>query len=174
MRYFTLLSNTSENWALAYRKKLVLPADLSQWAEHQRSLGKKIATLNGSFDLLHAGHLHMIYTAKNQADLLLLALNTDASIQAYKSPLRPIVPLEERLQMVAALSFVDAVTFFEEVNPIKFLEKVQPDVHVNGAEYGHNCIEAETVKRMGGKLYIVELIDGRSTSRLIEKVKQCG
>lgn len=161
-------------WALAYKKKLILPEELSLWAKQQRAQGKTIATLNGSFDLLHAGHLHMIYTAKQQADLLLLALNTDSSIRTYKSPLRPIVSLEERLQMVAALLFVDAVTFFDETTPIAFLERVQPDVHVNGAEYGTDCVEAETVKKFKGRLHIVELVEGRSTSCLIEKVKQCG
>lgn len=154
-------------------KKFVPFTSLEKHASKLRDEGKTIATLNGSFDLLHAGHLKMIYEASQQADVLMLALNSDASIQKYKSPLRPILPLEYRLEMVAALEFVDYVTFFEETTPIALLEKIRPDVHVNGAEYGKECLEAEVVQKYGGRLHIVELVPGLSTSNLIEKIKTC-
>jgi rfaE bifunctional protein nucleotidyltransferase chain/domain len=100
-----------------------------------------------------------------------MALNSDRSIQQYKSPLRPIIPLEFRLQMIAALFMVDYVTWFEETDPRNLLAKIKPDVHVNGAEYGENCIEAEVVKAGGGRVHIVSLIAGLSTSKIIEKIK---
>ncbi len=158
-------------WKDQHRQKLVAPENLSVWAEEMREQGKTIATLNGSFDLFHSGHLQILYEASQQADILLVALNTDASIKSYKSPSRPIIPLEERLQVIAALGFVDFVTWFDDTNPINLLEKVCPDIHVNGTEYGESCIEAETVKRCGGKIHIVELLPGLSTSDIIEKIK---
>jgi cytidyltransferase-related domain len=131
-------------------RKWIVPDLLLQKVEQIRSEGLSIATLNGSFDLLHAGHLEIIYQASLQADVLIVGLNTDASIQAYKNPLRPIVPLEYRKQMMAALEYVDYVTWFSETDPREMLKKIKPDVHVNGAEYGENCIEAEVVKQGGG------------------------
>ena len=154
-------------------EKYISPEALAEKILELRQEGKTIATLNGSFDLLHAGHLKMIHEASQQADVLLMALNSDSSIQKYKSPLRPIVPLENRLEMVAALQFVDYVTCFNETDPIAFLELVKPDVHVNGAEYGDECIEAKVVKKHGGRIHIVQLVLGLSTSNLIKKIKSC-
>jgi rfaE bifunctional protein nucleotidyltransferase chain/domain len=151
--------------------KTINPEDLEEKVGRLKSQGLTIATLNGSFDLLHAGHLEMIYQASQQADCLILALNSDASIKAYKSPKRPLVPLKDRLALIASLEFVDYVTWFEETDPIRLLSIIKPHVHVNGAEYGENCIEADTVKKFGGRVHIVSLVPGLSTSNLIEKIK---
>lgn len=158
-------------WSEECRKKWILPELLSERVEELRGNGTTIATLNGSFDLLHAGHLQIIFEASQQADILIVALNTDASIQAYKSASRPIIPLESRLQMMSALAFVDYVTWFDETDPLNILGKIKPDVHVNGAEYGENCIEAEVVKKNGGSIHIVNLVDGLSTSSVIAKIQ---
>jgi len=152
-------------------RKLVRPEHLENWSQSMKEGNLKIATLNGSFDLLHAGHLHMIHLASLQADILIVALNSDSSIKAYKSPLRPIITLQNRLSMMAALEFVDFVTWFDETDPRDLLKKIAPHVHVNGAEYGSQCIEAEVVKEGGGQVHIVELIPGLSTSLIIEKIK---
>jgi rfaE bifunctional protein nucleotidyltransferase chain/domain len=101
---------------------------------------------------------------------LIVALNTDSSIQKYKSPLRPLVSLEYRIRMMAALDFVSYVTTFEETDPRLLLGKIKPHVHVNGAEYGSDCIEADVVRQNGGRIHIVELIPGLSTSSLIKKI----
>lgn len=164
------LSQKSRTFAEAIAPKVIDPAALEEKLVELRGEHKTIATLNGSFDLLHAGHLEMIYQASLQADLLIVALNTDSSIQQYKSPLRPIIPLEYRLQMMAALEMVDFVTWFEETDPIRILSLIKPDVHVNGAEYGENCIEAEVVRAHGGRIHIVELVPGLSTSQIIKKI----
>ncbi|OJU82605.1 MAG: hypothetical protein BGO10_08700 [Chlamydia sp. 32-24] len=161
-------------WTTAYQAKLVKPEQLSEKVEEIKQSGKTIATLNGSFDLMHAGHLHIIYEASKTADVLMVALNSDRSIQQYKSHSRPIIPLEYRLQMMAALEFVSYVTWFDETNPIELLEIIRPNVHVNGSEYGNNCIESEVVKKHGGKLYIVEKIDGLSTSKVLQKIHHLG
>lgn len=162
----------NEHWNQAYKNKTLDPSTIQEKVMHLRQNGRKIATLNGSFDLLHAGHLHILYEASKQADILIVALNTDRSIQEYKSKDRPIVSLEYRLQMMAAIEFIHFVTWFDETTPITLLEKIQPDVHVNGAEYGENCIEAATVLKHGGKIHIVQLVPSLSTTQIVKKIKE--
>lgn len=163
----------AKSWAEAYKKKTIEPYRLKEWSKEVKLAGKTIATLNGSFDLMHAGHLEMIFAASQMADVLILALNSDASIQLYKSADRPIIPLEYRLRMMAALEFVDFVTWFDETDPRELLSLIKPHVHVNGSDYGENCIEAEVVRQNGGRVEIIELIPGLSTSEIIKKVKAC-
>ncbi|BBI18338.1 Heptose adenosyltransferase [Neochlamydia sp. TUME1] len=160
----------SKTWSIECLKKYITPLNLAQKIEELREQGQKIATVNGSFDLLHAGHLQILFEASQQADILIVALNSDQSIKQYKSPWRPIIPLEFRLQMMSALSFIDYVTWFEETNPIELLKIIKPDVHVNGSEYGENCLEAETVRASGGRLHLVNLIPGLSTSQILKKI----
>lgn len=153
-------------------KKVINPENLQQIIKYLRGEKKTIATLNGAFDLLHAGHLEIIFQASLQADILIVALNTDGSIQKYKDIKRPIIPLKQRILLIAALEMVDYVTYFNEVNPIRVLLEIQPDVHVNGSEYGQNCIEKETVIRQKGRIHIVEKIPELSTSYIINKIKK--
>lgn len=159
-----------KKWLDSYKAKLIEPLHLEAKVKELKQSGKKIATLNGSFDLMHAGHLQIVYEASQVADVLIVALNSDASIKKYKSSNRPIISLEWRLQMMAALGFVDYVTWFEETDPLALLSKIKPHIHVNGAEYGENCIEAETVKSHGGRIHIVKLVPGLSTSSILEKI----
>jgi D-glycero-beta-D-manno-heptose 1-phosphate adenylyltransferase len=155
-------------------KKLVEPQQLEQKCAALRARHLTIATLNGSFDLLHAGHLCIIHQASLQADRLIVALNSDSSIQRYKSAQRPIIPLQYRLEMIAALEFVDFVTWFDETDPCRIIETVKPDVHVNGREYGEQCIESGAVHACGARLHLVDRIPSLATSFIIEKIKQCG
>jgi D-glycero-beta-D-manno-heptose 1-phosphate adenylyltransferase len=159
-----------KKWSNSYKDKVLEPSKLSDKVLELKRSGHTIATLNGSFDLLHAGHLHMIYEAAQLGSILIVALNTDRSIQQYKSIHRPIIPLEYRLQMMAALGFVSYVTWFDETDPRTILEIIKPDVHVNGAEYGPNCIESNTVYANGGKVHIVELVPGLSTSEIVKTI----
>jgi D-glycero-beta-D-manno-heptose 1-phosphate adenylyltransferase len=165
-------SFTPTKWSIVYQEKVISVSQLPQRIAELRAQQKKIVTLNGSFDLLHAGHLQIIFEASQVGDVLIVALNTDRSIQQYKSPKRPIIPLEYRLQMMAALQFVDYVTWFEETDPRHLLSIIQPNIHVNGAEYGANCIEGETVRSYGGQLHIVQLVPGLSTSAIIQKIQE--
>jgi rfaE bifunctional protein nucleotidyltransferase chain/domain len=154
-------------------KKWLDPENIEERIGELRRGGKTLATLNGSFDLLHAGHLYILHQASLQADILVVALNSDRSIQAYKSPKRPIISLEHRLSMMAALTFVDYVTSFEETDPCALLAKIRPDVHVNGAEYGLECIEAKTVLAHGGRIHLVDRVASLATSEVIKKVFEC-
>lgn len=160
-------------WKEDFQNKLISPQNLEIEIKDLKHKGYSIATLNGSFDILHAGHLQMIYEASQLADRLIVALNTDASIQRYKSKNRPIIPLEYRLQMVAALQFVDHITWFDEDNPINLLQIIKPDIHINGVEYGENCIESKVVVENGGKIHLVNLLDELSTSKIIERIVNC-
>ena len=152
---------------------MILPEHLEEKTNLLKSQNKKLVTLNGSFDLLHAGHLQIIFEASQLGEILIVALNSDSSIKKYKSPNRPIIPLEYRLQMISALEFVSFVTYFDEIDPIKLLDIIKPDIHVNGKEYGKNCIEADIVKKNGGRLHIVDILDNLSTSQIIKKISLC-
>jgi len=152
------------------KKKYVELGKLATWADAMRHEGRTIATINGSFDLLHAGHLEILFEASLEADLLLVLLNSDASIKQYKGEDRPIIPLKYRQQMVAALEFVNFVSSFEEADPCAVLKKIRPNVHINGSEYGEDCIEAQVVKEGGGRLHLFGRIAGLSTSAILEKI----
>lgn len=159
-------------WSDESQKKVIFPKDLKTKVTELRSEGKTIVTLNGSFDLLHAGHMQIIYEASQMGDILIVALNTDESIQRYKRASGPIISLKHRLEMMAALQFVSYVTWFDETDPIKILSEIAPDIHVNGSEYGENCIEADTVRKLGGKLHLVQRIPSLSTTEIIEKIRK--
>jgi rfaE bifunctional protein nucleotidyltransferase chain/domain len=156
----------------AYTATKIYPSDvLARLLSDRTKAGQTVATLNGSFDIMHAGHLYIIYEASKTADILVVALNTDASIKRHKGPLRPIIPLEHRMEMMAAISVVDFVTWFDEDDPRDVLRLLRPTVHVNGTEYGPNCIEAEVVRECGGTLHLVDRIPGLQTSRILSTIR---
>jgi D-glycero-beta-D-manno-heptose 1-phosphate adenylyltransferase len=158
-------------WAQFANAKIFSAIDVEVLLSEQRRNGKTVATLNGSFDLMHAGHLYILYEASKTADLLVVALNTDASVKRYKHPSRPIIPLRERMEMVAALGFVDYVTWFDEDDPRELLRLLRPNVHVNGAEYGQNCVEADVVREGGGRLHLIDRIPGLATSQILSTIR---
>lgn len=159
-------------WKEKALEKILEPKRIEEKVLNMKAKGLKIATLNGSFDLLHAGHLHIIYEGSKQADILIVALNSDKSIKAYKDKHRPIVPLEYRIEMMTALYFVDYVTWFDETTPCRLLEIIKPHIHINGAEYGSECVESEVVRQGGGRIHLVDRIPGLSTTKLIKKIKE--
>ena len=130
---------------------------------------KSIVTYNGSFDLLHLGHIKSLEEAKKQGDVLIVLLNSDKSVRSYKGAHRPIVLQNERAQTLAALECVDYITIFNEINPKKILEKIKPTIHCAGADWGKNCIEREVVEKYKGKIHILRWTQGYSTTELIKK-----
>lgn len=155
-------------------RRLLGRRDLSATAAALRGKGKRIVTVNGSFDVLHAGHLYILNEARRCGDVLIVGLNSDASVRSYKGPQRPIIGERQRAEMLLALRLVDYVHIFDEANPIAFLEQVRPDVHVNGAEYGEGCVESETVRRGGGRLHLVDRIPGLSTTGVVDALQRSG
>lgn len=145
---------------------------LNQLASTLRAKGKRIVTINGSFDVLHNGHWHILNEARQQGgDVLIVGLNSDASVRANMGPDPPIVSERRRAQMLLALRVVDYVHVFDEPDPIAFIAELNPDVHVNESEYGEGCIESETVKPGGGRIRIVSRIPGLSTSNLVDRLQ---
>ncbi|MFH1802681.1 MAG: adenylyltransferase/cytidyltransferase family protein [archaeon] len=156
---------------LDYKSKIKTREEITQIAEKARAEGKSIVTINGSFDLLHAGHLDILEEAAKQGDILIVGLNSDKSVKSYKGESRPIIPEEHRARVLASLYFVDYLTLFDEKESLAFVESVKPTIHVNGGDYGHDCIEAQTVKKHGGKIHIVKHKTVISTSKIINKIK---
>lgn len=150
------------------RLRLIGRNELGPLAATLRARGKRIVTVNGSFDVLHNGHLFILSEARKQGDVLIVGLNSDASVRGHKGPSRPVVSERQRAEMLLALRTVDYVHIFNEPDPIAFVEQVRPDVHVNGAEYGEDCIERDAVVAGGGRLHLVRRIPGLSTSGLLE------
>ncbi len=103
--------------------------------------------------------------------MLIVGLNSDQSIKTYKSADRPVNDEFMRLRMIAAISAVDYVFLFDETNPLNFLEKIKPDVHTNGAEYGKECIEREVVLKNGGEIYLLPMVSGYKTTKMIERIQ---
>ncbi len=148
-------------------QKIVPRNEIGKLAADLRQQGKKIVTLNGSFDLMHFGHRSILKEAKAQGDVFIVALNTDESIRGNKGPARPINSLQARQQMMSTYDEVDFITDFSEPTPVQLLEEIKPAVHVNGSEYGENCVEAPTVKKHGGRIHIFNLVEGFSTSKML-------
>jgi D-beta-D-heptose 7-phosphate kinase/D-beta-D-heptose 1-phosphate adenosyltransferase len=152
-------------------RAIVSRADLAGLAARLRHQGQRLVTINGAFDLLHAGHLHILREARRQGDVLIVGVNADATVRAGKGPNRPYVGEQDRARLLLALRDVDYVHIFPEPVPMPFLEQIRPDVHVNGSEYGADCIEAPTIRAGGGRLHIVERLPHLSTSELVARIQ---
>jgi D-beta-D-heptose 7-phosphate kinase / D-beta-D-heptose 1-phosphate adenosyltransferase len=140
-------------------------------AEHRR-LGQRIAFTNGCFDVLHAGHVQYLQEARAQGDLLVVGLNSDASVQALKGKSRPVQPLAARALVLAALQAVDYVAVFEETTPAQLIEAVHPHVLVKGADYRKDeVVGAEFVESYGGRVHLAALHRGLSTTHLLERMR---
>jgi rfaE bifunctional protein nucleotidyltransferase chain/domain len=148
--------------------KKILPAShLASRLAREKRAGKRIVFTNGVYDLLHAGHISLLQKAKALGDVLVVGINTDASVKRLKGPKRPIATQKDRAQVLAALESVDYVTWFEEDTPQKLIAKLRPDILVKGGDYSlKRIVGRELVK----KVIRVPLVKGRSTSALVAKI----
>ena len=141
--------------------------------EDARREGRSVVFTNGCFDLLHKGHVDLLRVARDKGDLLVVGLNTDGSVRKQKGQNRPWVPQEDRAAVLAALEAVDLVVLFDEDTPIDLIQELLPDVLVKGADYTPDeVVGAEAVVAAGGRVELVPLTKGRSTSALIDKLKR--
>jgi len=153
-------------------KILSLPA-LLEAAAIQRAAGKTIVFANGAFDLLHAGHVRYLEAARAQGDWLVVGVNSDASVALAKGRGRPIVPQQERAEIVAALACVDAVVIFGEDSPADLLSRLRPQVHAKGTDYAAETVpEREVVAAYGGMTVIVGDPKEHATTELIERIRE--
>jgi len=153
------------------RRKLVNWRSAAEVCESAKKLGKTVVFTNGCFDLLHAGHVEYLQKARDEGDLLVLGLNSDASVRAVKGPGRPMVEQADRALVLAALECIDYVVIFDELTPASLIERLAPDVLVKGADYlASEVVGRDIVEGRGGRLVLVDLVEGRSTTRLVERI----
>lgn len=152
---------------------LVERKDIAQFCEILRKGGQKVVFTNGCFDILHAGHVTYLEAAKAQGDVLVLGLNTDESVRRLKGPERPINHELDRAKVVGALKSVDYVVFFGEQTAEAVIAEVKPDVYVKGGDYTLDTLpEAKIVQSYGGKVAFIDMVEGRSTTNIINKIKK--
>lgn len=135
--------------------------------------GRTVVWTNGCFDLVHAGHIRSFRDAKALGDILIVGLNSDASVRTNKGDLRPVVNQDDRAELIAALEMVDYVTIFDDATPVRVLSLLRPDIHCKGAEYANGARpvpERDTVLSYGGQIRFLPFHPGRSTTELIERI----
>jgi rfaE bifunctional protein nucleotidyltransferase chain/domain len=154
-------------------KKILSWEALKNEVEHRRRRGEKIAFTNGCFDILHVGHVRYLEEARKTGDLLILALNSDASVRAIKGEKRPLVPEQERAEVVASLAAVDYVTLFDETTPLKLIEYLRPDSLVKGGDWREEAVVGrDSIRSWGGRVVLVPVVEGASTTNIVEKIRQ--
>ncbi|MGO9094646.1 MAG: adenylyltransferase/cytidyltransferase family protein [Bryobacteraceae bacterium] len=132
--------------------------------------GKRVVFTNGCYDVLHPGHVRLLERARGLGDVLVLALNTDASVQRLKGPSRPLIPEQDRAELAAALQAVDAVALFDEDTPRELIAALLPDILVKGADWAHWIAGREEVEAAGGKVLALALEPGYSTTGIVEGI----
>jgi len=142
------------------RQQLI--AERATW----KHAGRKVVFTNGCYDVLHPGHIRLLEAARSLGDILILALNTDASVQRLKGPTRPLISEDQRAELASALAAVDAVTFFDEDTPRELIAAVLPDVLIKGADWAHFIAGREEVEAAGGKVMALALEPGFSTTNI--------
>lgn len=153
-----------------YKSKLIPRKEIVRLCDRLRKGRKKIVFTNGVFDIIHMGHVHYLSKAKALGDVLIIGLNTDASVRKFKGPGRPINRQSDRAGVLSALAFVDYIVYFSEETPANLIRQVRPDVLVKGADYKmSDIVGADFVKSCGGQVKRIKLLGGRSTSDIIDK-----
>jgi rfaE bifunctional protein nucleotidyltransferase chain/domain len=157
-----------------HRNKIVQPLELASTLRARQQAGRRVVFTNGCFDLLHVGHIRYLQAARNLGDLLVVAVNSDASVQLLsKSPVRPIIPQAQRMEVLAALASVDYVVLFSETTPLETIEMLQPDVLVKGGDWSvDRIVGREIVESRGGMVCSIPLVPDISTSIIIQRIQQ--
>jgi len=155
--------------------KILTHEEVDAWVRKNREDGLRIGFTCGSFDLMHPGHAQYLYLARQRCDRLLVAVNSDASVRRYKSPLRPINAEGERMYVVAALEAVDAVTLLDEDRPLSLILRWKPDLYLKGGDYKASSLRsAKAVEEYGGRAEVIASEFGTSTSAMIERIAAIG
>lgn len=145
---------------------------IQQVADHYRHLGKKIVFTNGCFDLLHIGHVRYLKQAQELGDILIVGINTDASVRQLKGPTRPIQNENDRAEILASLKWVTHTVLFGEETPLELIQQIRPDILVKGGDWQiHQIVGSDFVMSYGGRVQSLQFVNGRSTTSIIEKSK---
>jgi rfaE bifunctional protein nucleotidyltransferase chain/domain len=149
-----------------YYTRAELKAARARW----RAEAKRVVFTNGCYDILHPGHIRLLEQCRSMGDVLVLALNSDASVRRYKGPERPLNGEQRRVALALALEAVDAVTLFDEDTPRELIAEILPDILVKGADWSHFVAGREEVEDAGGEVRLVALEAGYSTTRTVEEI----
>jgi rfaE bifunctional protein nucleotidyltransferase chain/domain len=153
--------------------KLLSFAELAAESVRLRASGKRVVLTNGCFDILHLGHVRYLKAAKERGDVLVVALNGDASVRELKGPGRPVNPENDRAEVLAALGCVDFVTVFQTTRVTEVIRLLCPQVYVKGGDYTYGSLdpgEREALEAVGAAVEILDLVEGRSTTALLQKI----
>ena len=155
-------------------EKVFIPDVLSETLRLKQKQGKKIVFTNGCFDLLHIGHIRYLQSARDLGDLLVVAVNSDESVRSLnKGQGRPINPVNQRMEVLAALACVDYIVRFDESTPLHIIETLQPDILVKGGDWTiDRIVGKDTIEKQGGIVTSIPLIPGVSTSLIIERIQK--
>ena len=152
--------------------KIQQPLVLREILNHTSNNGKKVVFTNGCFDLLHAGHVSYLQRARALGDMLVLGLNSDASVQRLKGPTRPLVQQDDRAVVMAALACIDYVVLFDEDTPLQLIETLRPDILVKGGDYTpETVVGREQVESWGGRVELIDFVAGKSTTGIVERIQ---
>jgi rfaE bifunctional protein nucleotidyltransferase chain/domain len=152
--------------------RLLSRSEAAAYAARRRAEGRRVVFTNGVFDLLHPGHLRYLLHARSAGDVLIVGLNSDASVRRNKGPGRPLNPEDERAEVLGALACVDAVVLFGEDTPAGVIEAVQPDILVKGADWpADQIVGRDTIEARGGRVIRVPVEHGYSTTAIIERIR---
>ncbi len=146
--------------------------ELKKVIEQQKKDGKKIVSTNGCFDVIHRGHVAYLQEAKKMGDILVVGLNSDDSVKKIKGENRPINDQESRAIVIDALKSVDFVVIFNEDTPVEMLKNIEPKYHVKGGDYSGQLPESAVIENGGGELVFVNFVDGFSSTKIINKIKE--
>jgi D-beta-D-heptose 7-phosphate kinase/D-beta-D-heptose 1-phosphate adenosyltransferase len=151
---------------------LTLEQTILRFGREKRN-GKRVVFTNGCFDLLHPGHIRSLETARALGDALIVGLNSDDSVKSLKGPDRPVIPEQERAEILASLECVDAVVIFEELTPQEVIAALLPDILVKGGDWpGSQIVGREEVEAAGGRVVLVDVVEGYSTSDILKKIRE--
>jgi D-glycero-beta-D-manno-heptose 1-phosphate adenylyltransferase len=150
---------------------LTLQETIVRFGREKRN-GKRVVFTNGCFDLLHPGHIRTLEAARALGDMLIVALNSDESVRSLKGPGRPLIPAQERAEILASLECVDSVLIFDDLTPQKVIAALLPDILVKGGDWPDNHIVGrEEVEAAGGKVVLVDVVPGYSTTEILKKIR---
>jgi D-beta-D-heptose 7-phosphate kinase/D-beta-D-heptose 1-phosphate adenosyltransferase len=153
------------------KQKIKGKEELIKIAQALKPKRKRIVFTNGCFDLLHVGHVRYLEEAKRLGDVLIVGVNSDRSVRGLKGELRPILPAEERAEILSGLECVDYVTVFDEPTPLEMISSIEPHVLVKGGDWTKDdVVGREVVERLGGEVFLLPFVQGSSTSHLIETI----
>ena len=154
-----------------FKKNLLTQEEMKEKIEELKKNGKKTVFTNGVFDILHIGHLTYLEEARNLGDVLIVGVNSDASVKVNKGDKRPINSQKNRAEMLSGLKFVDYTVIFDEKTPEKLLDLLKPDIHVKGGDYKKEDLpETKIVEKNGGEVKILSFVDSFSTTDIINKI----